>query len=180
MKKNCLFLLLAFGISNTYAQNAISSSISPSEAFEQRKGTILEKRFDEVGKVGFLNIQIEYMYDLTTSDKMQCIRFDIQLANGTSGPSALLDSNEVNGILRFLNYINMDITNRPPVDPNTEVSYTDAYNLQIGCFWQKANGWVVYLRTDAENPATETDIMHLDVPALSKTLILAKSELQRP
>lgn len=177
MKKTCLFLLLALGAGNIYAQNNTITA-NPAESFANRKGTTLEKRFDQVGKVGYLNIQIEYISDLANSDKLQCIRFDIQTPNSTvAGPSALLDSNEVNGLISFLKYITANVINRPPVDPNTEISFADKYNLQIGCFWQKNSGWTLYLRTDAENPATETDILQPDIAALLKTLTSAKSEI---
>ncbi len=169
-----LLLLSFFGFVRLDAQ-----TISPAETFEARKGTILEKRFDEVGKVGSLNIQIEYITDLTNSDKMQCIRFDIQNTDNSAGPSALLDSNEVNEILNFLKYITTNVTNRPPVDPNTEISFTGKFNMQVGCYWQKNNGWILFLRTDAQNPATETTIMQPDMGSLVKILELAKIEIQK-
>jgi hypothetical protein len=178
MNKRYLFLIPIFSVCSLFAQ-APNEGMSPAEAFAARKGTILEKRFNEVGKVGQLNIQVEYITDLTNRDKMQGIRFDVQLTDNGSGPSAILDSNEVNEILNFLNYISANVTNRPPVDPNTEISFTGKYNLQVGCFWQKNNGWTLFLRTDAQNPATETDIMQTDVGSLLKTLHLAKSEIER-
>jgi len=180
MKKNCLLLLLVCGAFHVYAQNSGGELKSPAEIFAGRKGTTLEKRFDEIGKVGFLNIQLEYISDLTNGDKMQCIRFDVQLANTTAtGPSAVLDSNEANGLLGFLKYITTNVINRPPVDPNTEISFTDNYNMEIGCFWQKNSGWTVYLRTSADNPATETDIYQVDINGLIRTLTLAKTEMKK-
>lgn len=180
MKKINLIVLLALGMSPAYAQNTAATVENPAEAFANRKGTVLEKRFDDVGKVGYLNVQVEYISDLTSSDKIQCVRFDIELTNNTPGPSAILDTNEVNGLLSFLNYITTKVTNHPPVDPNTDISYTDKYNFQIGCFWQKSNGWTLYLRTESENPVTETDILQADVAGLVKILNLAKSEIQKP
>ena len=138
MKKPILFFLFAFGITASYAQNTTTSVHSPAEIFAARKGVILEKRFDEVGKIGNLNIQIEYMSDLNTSDKLQCIRFDIHAGNNNAGPSALLDTNDVNELVSFMKYISTNVTNRPPVDPNTEISFTTQYNIEIGCFWQSA------------------------------------------
>ena len=179
LKGSSLFLLLSLGVFHTNAQNLSNIPSSPAEIFANRKGTTLEKRFDEVGKVGLLNIQLEFISDLANSDKMQCIRFDIQMTNGSAGPSALLDSNEANELINFLKYLTTNVTNRPPVDPNTEISFANKYNLQIGCYWQKNSGWTVYLRTDAENPATETDIFQVDIPTLLKTLSLAKSEMQK-
>jgi hypothetical protein len=180
MKKNCLFLLLSFGVGNIYAQNAGARIVNPAEVFAGRMGTVIEKRFDEVGKVGYLNVQIEYISDLTTSDKMQCVRFDVQLANNTPGPSALLDTAEVSGLLSFLNYITAKVINHPPVDPNTDISFTDKYNFQIGTYWQKTNGWTVYLRTESENPSTETDIFQADVAGFIKILNVAKTDIQKP
>lgn len=180
MKKGGLFLLLAVGIVQMYAQDADSSLISPAEVFIGRKGTILEKRFDEVGKVGYLNVQIEYVNDLSNNDKIQCVRFDIQLANNSAGPSALLDTDEVNGLLAFLKNIRENVIKQPPADPNTDISFTDKYNFQIGCFWQKANGWILYLRTESENPATETDIYQNDIEGFEKILNLAESDIRKP
>ncbi|HTB32194.1 MAG TPA: hypothetical protein VK808_09220 [Bacteroidia bacterium] len=179
MKNLFLFILAASGINFAQAQTTSLSSMSPSETFAARKGAILEKRFDEVGKVGYLNVQIEYITDLTTNDKLQCIRFDIQLTNNTAGPSALLDTNEVNEIISFMKYISANIINRPPVDPNTEISFTSKYNIQVGCFWQSNSGWTLFIRTDSQNPATETDILQSDVNALLKTFRLAKAEIQK-
>jgi len=177
MKKSCLLFLLASGISSLNAQSAVK--MNPAETFAARKGTILEKRFDEVGKVGMLNIQVEYISDLSNNDKMRCIRFDIQAGDNTSGPSALLDSNEANEIISFLNSINANVMNHSPVDPNTEISYTTTYNIQVGCFWQKNNGWVLFMRIDSQNPATETGFSQSDLGLLLKTLTTAKTEIQK-
>jgi hypothetical protein len=180
MKKKCLFLMLICGAFNLFAQNSEVIQKNPAEIFASKKGTTIEKRFDEVGKVGYLNIQIEYITDLNNSDKAQCIRFDIQLAgSNATGPSALLDSNEVTGLLQFLKYINNNVTKHPPADPNTEISYTDTYDLQIGCFWQKSSGWTVFIRTIADNPSTETAIYQADINGLIRTLELAKTEMKK-
>jgi hypothetical protein len=122
-------------------------------------------------------VQVEYISDLSTNDKTQCVRFDIQQANTVPGPSVLLDSNEVNEIISFLKYISTNVITRPPVNPNTEISFTSKYNICVGCFWQGNNGWTLFLRTDSQNPATETDIAKADISALLKTLRLAKTEL---
>jgi len=177
MIKKSLFLFLSAGLSFVSPAQITNNEMSPAESFAARKGTILEKRFDQIGKVGYLNIQIEYLSDLSTNEKIQCVRFDIQQVNTASGPSVLLDSNEVNEIISFLKYISSNIITRPPVDPNTEISFTSKYNIGVGCFWQGSNNWTLFIRADAQNPATETDIAKPDIAALLKTLRLAKSEL---
>ena len=178
MKKSWMLLGMVVGTLNLSAQNTGNSLIGPAEAFADRKGTILEKRFDEIGKVNQLNIQLEFISDLSNSEKMVCLRFDIQLPNNSTGPSALLDSAEVNGLIKFLKYITDNVTKTAPANPNTEISTTDKYNLQIGCYWEKSNGWIVYIRTDADNPSTETDIPQASIPSLLKTLTLGVSEMK--
>lgn len=177
MKKIGTSLFILLGAFSLYAQGTGSIIISPAEKFADRQGTLLEKRFDEVGTVETLNIQLEYISDLTNSDKLQCLRFDIQLPNNPVESTALLDTNEVNDLINFLKYISASVIKHPPADPNTEISFTDKYNLQIGCYWQKNNGWVLYLRIDAGNPTTETDISNSNIPTLLKTLVLGKSEM---
>ena len=140
---------------------------------------MLEKRFDEVGKVGALNIQLEYITDLTNNDKLQCIRFDIQQKNSSTGPSALLDSNEVNELISFLKYVSTNVIIKPPVDPNTEISFTTKYDIQIGCFWQSGSGWNLFVRTDSNNPGTETDIQQSDINTVLKLFRLSKAQMQR-
>ncbi len=177
MKKTVFTLTLLASSIAGFAQGTASAETSPAEKFAARKSTIIEKRFDEVGKVGNMNIQVEYITDLTVNDKLQCIRFDIQMPNNASGPSALLDSNEVNELISFMKYISSNVITHPPVDPNTEISFTSKYNIEIGCFWQPNNGWTLFFRTDSQNPSTETDFAQADIPALLKTLRLAKAEM---
>ncbi len=177
MKKGCLLFLFAMGAAVSNAQNNTPEVHSPAETFAARKGVIMEKRFDEVGKVGNLNVQIEYLSDLNTSDKLQCIRFDIQ-ANNTSH-SALLDTNDVNELISFMKYLSTNVTNRPAVDPNTEISFTTQYDFQIGCFWQGSNGWVLFLRTDSQAPSTEADINQGDINSVLRIFRLAKAQIQR-
>ena len=174
MKKTLLFLCLLGTACNLLAQDSGIKPSSPAENFANRKGSILQKRFDEIDKVDNLNIQIEYITDLSKNDKMKCLRFDIQIPNNTTDLSALLDSGEVNEVINFLNYITANVTNRPPADPNTEVSYTDKYNLLIGCYWQKNTGWILYLRTDAQNASSETDISSSKIQLLLKDLLSVK------
>jgi|GEM_PF-5620891 len=176
MKKQLLFLCLLGCACNISAQDAGSKPTSPAENFSNRKGTILQKRFDEIDKIDNLNIQVEYISDQSNNDKMKCLRFDIQMPNNTAGLSALLDSGEVDELIKFLNYITANIINRPPADPNTEISYTDKYNLLIGCYWQKNTGWILYLRTDAQNTATETDIDPPKIQAFLKDLLYVKQQ----
>ncbi len=177
MKKPLLFICLLGGACNLLAQDAGSKPTSPAENFANRKGTILQKRFNEIDKIDNLNIQVEYISDQSNNDKMKCLRFDIQEPNSTAVSfSALLDSGEVDELIKFLNYITTNITNRPPADPNTEISYTDKYNLLIGCYWQKNTGWILYLRTDAQNTATETDIDPPKIQVLLKDLLSVKQE----
>ncbi len=182
MKKGCLSLLFAMGVTLSYAQTTETAVLqSPSEIFAARKGVILEKRFDEVNKIGNLNIQIEYLTDLNTGDKLQCVFFDIQQDNNSAkNHPALLDTNEVNELINFLKYIGANITNRPPVDPNTEISFTTQYNIEIGCYWQKSRGWILFLRTDSQNPATETDFAEGDINSVLRLFRLAKAQIQRP
>lgn len=177
--KKISFLVSSLAISIIGFAQPETKDMSPAEGFAARKGTTLEKRFDEVGKIGMLNVQIEYITDLNTNDKMQCVRFDIDMKNGSTGPSALLDSNEVNDIIGFLKYITTAVIIKPPVDPNTEISFTTKYNIQVGCFWQSNNGWSVFLRTDAQNPGTEADFFHSDIVAVMNTLRLANTNLHR-
>ncbi len=156
-----------------------SKEMSPAETFAARKESILEKRFDEVGKVGSLNVQLEYITDLSKGDKLQCIRFDIVNKNNTIGPSALLDSNEANEIITFLKYISVNVINKRPAHPNTEISVTTKYDIQVGCYSQPGNGWSIFLRTDSQNSTTETEINWADVDYLIKTLTLAKTRMDR-
>jgi hypothetical protein len=168
-------LVLTFsGFAQTEARE-----MSPAETFAARKEAILEKHFDEVGKVGSLNVQLEYLIDLSNNDKLQCIRFDIVNKNNSIGPSALLDSNEVNEIITFLKYLSANVINKRPPHPNTEISITTKYDIQVGCYSQPGNGWSIFLRTDAKNPTTETEINWSDVDYLIKTLALAKTRMER-
>ncbi len=109
----CLFLpVLIPLVALTQVNNR---AVSPTEAFAERTGTVLQKRFDKIGKVGTLTIQAEYITDLTTGDKMPCIRFDVSGADNLSGHYAMLDTNEVNELISFLKYITTNITPRPPI-----------------------------------------------------------------
>ena len=176
MKKLNFVLLFAISTSAAIAQNG-SNDRSPSEIFEARKGAILEKRFDEIGKLGTLNIQIEYIKDLTTHDKIQCVRFDIESPNNLTG-TALLDTNEVNEVIGFIKYISGAVINHPPVDPNTEISFTSKYNVQLGCYWQSNNGWILFLRTEADNQSVEANLSDKDINSFLRALGIAKSQIQ--
>jgi hypothetical protein len=180
--KKYLFVFLVFGIGNAYAQKENGKEISPAQSFSDRKGTVIEKRYDEVGKVGFVTVQIAYITDLTNSDKMECIDLDFQPPPNTTGQqvSGLLDTNQINGLLTFVNYITSKVTTHPPVDPNTEISFTDKYDFQIGCFWKKGAGWILFLQMDSQKPSTETDIYQADIAGFVKIMNLAKTEIQKP
>jgi len=177
MKKLNLVLLFAISTSAAIAQNG-SNDRSPSEIFEARKGAILEKRFDEIGKLGTLNIQIEYITDLTTHDKMQCVRFDVESPANNMIGTALLDTNEVNEVIGFVKYISGAVIKHPPVDPNTEISFTSKYDVQVGCYWRANNGWILFLRTEANNPSVEANISDKDVNSFLRALGIAKSQIQ--
>ncbi len=178
MKKRVILAASLFTSLTGFAQGNTKPQ-SPAESFAARKEIILEKRYDQVGKIGHLNVQLEYLKDIGSSEKMQCIRFDIQSQNNVPGPSALLDSNEVNGIISFLKFINTSVVTRPPVDPNTEISFTTKYNVQIGCYWQATRGWIIFLRTDTDSPSSEAEFALADMNSLQKTLNLAVEQMKR-
>lgn len=179
MKNLSLFILFALAATASKAQSDASAPKSPAELFDARKSAIIEKRYDEVGKMGNLNVQVEYLTDITAGNKLQCIRFDIQMENNPNGPYALLDTNEVNELLSFIKYVTANVTNRPPVDPNTEFNFTTKYDVQVGCYWKGNNGWLVFIRTDSQDASTEVDFGQRDVNGLIALLRDSKSQLQK-
>lgn len=113
------------------------------EEFSAQSGRLFEKKFISIGRFRNIHIQALTITDLSTNERTSGIRFDRQ--GKTELMTAFIDDDEVEALIKSLNYIKSTVINSAaPVD-FTEYQFISRSGFQVGCFSDENRVWVGYL-----------------------------------
>lgn len=112
MKTTLFFILITFSL-YSFGQNDTITSKTSLESFSARSGSILEKKWFEIGEMSKTEIKVLQIKDLTTNQKTAGAVIETNIATG-SGYSvqtrtAYLDMDEIDGLIKAVNYIKANL-----------------------------------------------------------------------
>lgn len=139
-----IFLLATTAI---FAQTK-EQELSNAEKFSAKAGALIQKEFVEIGSVREAKISVIYFTDLITNTKQSALKFEYESVGkySTDTKSALLDADEVDGLIKSIKIIQEKIF--PSTATNyTEVSFKSRGGFDAGCFWSKGS-WSTYLKLE--------------------------------
>lgn len=140
-----ILLLLPF---YTFAQTSKANetnSLSNAEKFNQKSGALIQRTYSKLGQLKECDVQVASFADLITGQKSNAVRFDYK--NGGSH-LALLDADEVDGLIKSIKIIQQKVVTTTPVD-YTEVGFTSRSGFEMGCYYNVAKTqWTTYLKLE--------------------------------
>lgn len=121
---------------------------SNAEIFSAKSGTLIQKEFIDVDKIKSCEIQILHFTDLITGTKQSGLKFSMDVASSysTDTKSALLDADEIDGLIKSIKLIDEKVLATTPSN-YTEVYYRSRSGFEAGCYMSKGS-WSCYLKLE--------------------------------
>jgi len=160
----------------TFAQTK-EQELSNAEIFSAKAGALIQKEFIELGSVKGAKVQVIYFTDLISNTKQSALKFEYESVGkyASSTKSALLDGDEVDGLIKSIKIIQEKIF--PSSATNyTEVSFKSRGGFEAGCFWSKGT-WSTYLKLAKYDKDSYVFLGKEDFTTLLGLLEQAKSKL---
>jgi hypothetical protein len=177
MKKHISVLWLLLIIATTSFAQTKEKELSNAERFSAKAGALIQKEFLEIGSVKDVKISVLYFTDLVTNNKQSALKFEYESVGkySTSTKSAILDTDEVDGLIKSIKIIQDKIF--PTTASNyTEVSFKSRGGFEAGCFWSKAT-WSTYLKLEKYDKDSYVFLSKKDFPVLLGLIEQAKIKL---
>ncbi len=144
MKKILFTIIIGFLTIITNAQEK-ENALSNAEIFSETTGTLIQKEFLDIGNLKKCNIQTIHFTDLISSKEKSAIKFEYEIAKGTSTKSkaTYVDSDEVEMLLKSIKLMQDKINSKKPAN-YTEVYFRSRGGFETGCLYGDG-GWTTYL-----------------------------------
>jgi hypothetical protein len=150
-------------------------SVSKADALENKPNTVVQKEYLKITTFKNVAIVVEYITDLTSNQKLSAL--DLEFS--TSGENAetvstMLDPDEVDGLLAFLQNIQDNITKAAAPKNYTEYTYLTKSGMEAGCYFDKT--WKTYIRIDKDDSKTNVELEKDDLVGFVSFVRQAKSK----
>lgn len=170
MKKVVFIPLLAILCSalNLMAQSneKLEKELSKTEQFSLKTGTLIEKRFIDIGSINKAEIQVMIVKNLESGDSIVALRMEYNFVSNYSSDTkiAVLDSDEIEGLINSLKLIQEKVL-PSAVSNYTEIIYRSRSGFEAGCYWNK-NSWSPYLKLEKFDRNSYVYMKSSDIPML--------------
>jgi len=145
--KHLMTILLCCFFINVFAQaDESKKDVSKTEAFSSKSGSLIQKEFILIGEIKGCKIQVMTVSDLINNASIKSLRFEYKDKYVSGTKIAVLDSDEVDGLITSIKIMQSKIL---PTTPSnyTEVSYTSRGGFQTGCYISKG-AWSPFVKLE--------------------------------
>ena len=145
--------------------------------FPKKTGTLIQKEFVDIGTLKKCKIQVVHFTDLITNTEQSAIKFEYELASGTSTEtkSTFLDADELDGLMKSVKIIQEKINSKKTTN-YTEIYFRSRGGFETGCI-QNEGVWTIYLILQKLDGERYIWITIADLPMLYTFLEQAKEKL---
>jgi hypothetical protein len=145
-----LFITLLSIILFTYSSfsQQLEKNLSKSEEFSQKAGLLVERNFIDIGSVQGVQIQVMKVKDLISGTEFKSLRFEyvFKSSYSTDTKIAVLDSDEIEGLIKSLNFIKTNVHNSTR-DSYSEITFTSRTGFKAGCYWDSGK-WKNFMKLE--------------------------------
>lgn len=176
--KNPLTLLFTLITLTVFGQAPkTEKNTSNAEKFSERSGTLIQQEFIDIGLIKKCKVKVVRLNDLISTQKSSALRFEQDVASTYSSDTkiAVLDSDEIDGLIKSLKIIQDNIYPNTPAN-YTEVSFRSRSGFEAGCYYGK-NGWSLYMKLERFDSKSYVFLEKNDLPTLLDLLAQAKAKL---
>ncbi|MEW7292196.1 hypothetical protein [Aquimarina sp. 2304DJ70-9] len=178
MKKIIPFILMIL-LSNIIISQGQKTEPNQSNAeiFSFRSGSLIEKQFKEVGKVGKTEIKIVKLTDMISGESVSSLRIQRAFIGKYNSDTkiASLDTDEIDALVKSIEIIQKQVFDFPP-ENYTEISFRSRSGFVAGCYWSK-DSWKPYIQIKKHDGKSLLTISKSDFLILLELLKQAKNEL---
>jgi len=139
MNKLVPVIVLLAGL-HAYAQLPVSIETPQSKIaqFAQRTGTLINRQVTDIGVVRGLKVQVIVVSDMIAGGKASGVKIEPVAAetNPANRPTALLDPDEVDALIKSIEFLKSDIFNTYP-DVYVDAFYTANDGFSIGAYFSE-------------------------------------------
>jgi hypothetical protein len=145
-----LFITLLSIILFTYSSfsQQLEKNLSKSEEFSQKAGLLVERNFSDIGSVQGVQIQVMKVKDLISGTEFKSLRFEyvFKSSYSTDTKIAVLDSDEIEGLIKSLNFIKTNVHNSTR-ESYSEITFTSRTGFKAGCYWDNGK-WKNFMKLE--------------------------------
>lgn len=179
-----LLTLFFFGTSTTATiaqtpaqKQSAAQEQSNIEKFSERSGTLIERKYIDVGTIKDCKIQVMLISDMMTNAKTSGVRFEMEKADRytSSTKIAFLDKDEVDGLIKSLSILKSNVLTSQR-DSYTEVEFTSRSGFSAGAFYADGK-WSAFMKLKKYDSDSYVFIKPEDLDALAGLLQQAKPQL---
>lgn len=176
--KHLLIIILAISLTSLSYGQSKEKELSKAEQFSAKAGTLIQKKFIDVGTIKKSNIKVVHYTDLISSETISSVRFEYDVASkySTDTKIASLDADEIDGLIKSIKMIQEKIFTSTPTN-YTEVTYKSRGGFEAGCYWGKDN-WKTYLKLEKFDGKSYVFLTVEDFPELLSLLEKSKTFLK--
>jgi len=159
-----------------HAQKQKEIELSNAEKFSEKSGSLIKKTFLDVGKIRGIEFQVIYFTDLLSESKTSALRIEKEISKsyGTETKVAILDADEIDGLMKSIKLIQNNILQSKP-ENYTEVSYKSRSGFEAGCY-SKAEGWDAFIKIEKYDRDSYVFLKNEDLGSIYSFLELAKTK----
>ncbi len=170
----CICLLVTLNYSQVKPAEKEQSNI---EKFSAKSGTLIEKKFSDIGTVKDAKLQVLTLTDLISNAKVSGVRFEKETATrySTDTKTAFLDQDEIDGLLKSINLIKTKVLPTTP-ESYTEVVFSSRSGFSAGCYYDKGK-WTAFIKLERFDKDSYVYMQAEDFDALANLLQQAKSKM---
>lgn len=122
-------------------------TLSRTEGFSSRAGTLIEKSFDLVGFVNGVEIQVYTVTDLLSDAAVKAVRLQTEMAGQYTSTTriSVLDADEIDGMTKSIKILQEKVFPAQKA-VYTEVRFKSRGGFEVGAFFDtKKKAWTPYL-----------------------------------
>ncbi len=176
MRKILLFIFIPIHL---FSQDSSSNkkALTKLETLSNQQGTIIKKEFMDLGNFAGMNVELLTITDQVKGNSKTGIKFSNSERIGYSSReySSFLDGDEINGLLKFLDFIQ---TLSDPVTVYTEFNYQSRGDFKVFAYRKPgAKLWTEGAYADKSYSGSYLELKQKEVASLTQALLSVKSKL---
>lgn len=170
----CICLFATLNYSQVKLAEKEQSNI---EKFSAKSGTLIEKKFVDVGTMKSAKLQVLTLTDLISNAKVSGVRFEKETATrySTDTKTAFLDQDEIDGLIKSINLIKTKVLPTTP-ESYTEVVFSSRSGFSAGCYYDSGK-WTAFIKLERLDKDSYVYMQAEDFDALAALLQQAKSKM---
>lgn len=179
MKHLIIIFLAVITVNLTYGQaNSKEKELSKAEQFATKVGTLIKKKFIDVGTIKKVEIKVIHCTDMISAESISSVRFEYELTSSHTFDIriATIDADEIDGLIRAIKIMQEKVFTTTPIN-HTEVTYKSRDGFEVGCYW-RLESWIAYLKLKKDDEKSYVFLKKDDYTKLLTLLEKAKALLK--